>query len=439
LAAGIVVATVALVVIAIVAGLAIPHDDADEVATTLSFLVPIFAFSFVGALIARRRPENLVGWLMATIGLLFAVVVASTIVSVWALRTGTLPKDLAEWISVPSSAWVPALGLLGIQLPLRLPDGDLPSPRWRWFSRATLVLIAVAWVGMTVVPGEVQGEAGTTNPVGSEVLQWLTVAFALVALSFIGGVGALIVRYRRSDAHDRVQLRWVAFGGALFLAVYIVTLFFNQDVFDEDSVGGTVVTVISQVALAALPVSIGYAVLRHRLYDIDTVVNRTLVYGALTATLAVVYLGTVLLWQLVLSPSSDLAVAASTLAVAALFRPARSRIQEAVDRRFYRRRYDAARTLEGFGSRLRDEVDLEAVGRALKGVVAESMQPAHVTLWLRLDPPSPTAFPRRNAVATRHRLTREGSPSLRSPSAPGSASGAEMLASPDGSRLRERP
>jgi hypothetical protein len=203
-----------------------------------------------------------------------------------------------------------------------------------------------------------------------------------VILSFVGGVAALIARYRRAGSHDRVQLRWVAFGGAVFLAVYVVTLPLNSIV-GEQTTAGTAITAVAQVAFAALPISIGYAVLRYRLYDIDTVVNRALVYAALTAALAGAYLGSVLLLQLVLSPSSDLAVAASTLAVAALFRPARARIQQAVDRRFYRRKYDAVRTVEAFSGRLRDEVDLETLNSELSSVVRDTLQPAHVSVWLR--------------------------------------------------------
>jgi hypothetical protein len=277
------------------------------------------------------------------------------------------------------------LSLIGTQLPLRLPDGNLPSPRWRWYSRVTLVLIAVSLVGMSVQPERVEGVAGTANPLGSESLKGLAFAFFFVILSFIGGIAALIARYKRASAQDRIRLRWVAMGGAVFLAVYLVTVPLN-DLFGEHSTAGEAVTFVSQAAFTALPVSIGYAVLRHRLYDIDLVINRTLVYGALTATLVVAYLGAVLVLQLALRPltsDSNLAIAGSTLAVAALFRPARARIQAGVDRRFFRRRYDARQTLEQFSVRLRDQLELGALDAELRGVVAETMQPAHVSLWLR--------------------------------------------------------
>jgi hypothetical protein len=217
------------------------------------------------------------------------------------------------------------------------------------------------------------------------VLSSLTAAILLLIACFVVGIAALVVRYRRSGAHDRVQLRWIALGGAVFLAVYLVTLPMNSWGGEHSALGATI-TAVSQLAFAALPVSIGYAILKHRLYDIDTVVNRALVYGALTATLAGAYLGSVLLLQLVLSGvtgGSGLAVAASTLAAAALFRPARTRIQEGVDRRFYRRKYDARRTVESFAARLRDEVDLAALSSDLSSVVRDTLQPAHVSLWLR--------------------------------------------------------
>jgi hypothetical protein len=381
-----VVATALLVAIGFVAGFATPGRPASDFVQGFSFVVPTLAFSLVGSVIARRRPENPIGWLLATIGLLWSVVIAASFASTWALKTGSIPKTAGEWIDIAAVAWVPALGLIGTQLPLRLPDGQLPSRRWRWFSRITLGLIALAMVGLATAPGKVEGVSGTANPVGSHVLGSLQGAILLLVASFIGGLSALVVRYRRSRSHDRVQLRWIAFGGAVFLAVYLFTLPLNDFGSEDHSALGVTITAISQASFAALPISIGYAMLRHRLYDIDTVVNRTLVYGALTATLAGTYVGTVLLLQLVLNGAtgnSGLAVAASTLAVAALFRPARARIQRAVDRRFFRRKFDAQRTLESFAGQLRDQVELGALEAELRGVVAETMQPAHVSLWLR--------------------------------------------------------
>jgi hypothetical protein len=373
-----------LLVGGVVAAIAATRRFADDESgwSLVAFIFPVSAFSAVGGAIALRRPQNLIGWMLATIGLLFAIVVASAGTSVWALSTGALPKDVGEWLDAPTACWVLGLGLIGTQLPLRVPDGRLPSPRWRWFSRISIALIAVSFVGMATQTGRVENAPGTSAPLGSGVLAQLGGAFLLVIICFLGALVGLVKRYRGADAHDRVQLRWIAFGGAVFLGVYVIALPLASAV-GEESTAGTLLTNLAQAAFAALPIAIGYAVLRHRLYDIDVVINRALVYGALSATLAGTYVGSVLLLQLVLSPSSDLAIAASTLAVAALFRPARGRIQALVDRRFYRRRYDAQRTLESFATRLRDEVALDALSAELRGVVAETMQPKHVSLWVR--------------------------------------------------------
>jgi hypothetical protein len=382
LAVGLAAVTALLVAAGVTAALATGGRQSADAWFFVSFAFTIAAFSLVGCVIALRRPEHVVGWLLAIVGLLFAVVVASSAISVWAVKTGGLPRDVAAWVAVPSVAWVPALGLIGTQLPLRLPDGRLPSPRWRWFSHVTLLLIAAALVGMATSPGDVDDVAGTANPLAWGPLSWLTSAVLLVIASFAGGFGALVVRYRRAGPHARMQLRWVAFGGGVFLSVY-ASAFAVTNIAGEDTTMGQASVFIAALAFAALPISIGYAVLRHRLYDVDIVINRTLVYGALTAMLAAVYLSSVLLLQMLMSPSSDLAVAVSTLAVAALFRPARARIQAAVDRRFYRRRYDARRTVEAFSARLRDVVTVDALGTELRDVVSDVLQPAQVSLWLR--------------------------------------------------------
>ena len=389
LAVGLVVMAAILVVVGVAVVLTAPTQASDEGGAwaAVGFLPTVAAFSVVGGVIALRRPGNPIGWLLASIGLLFAVVLACSSVAVWGLRTGDVPKGVAEWISVASSLWVVALGLIGTQLPLRLPDGRLPSPRWRSFSRASMVLIAVTLVGMTAMPGRVEGEPGSANPLGAAWARPLAAGIFVLIACFVIGIASLFTRYRRSDELDRVQLRWIAFGGGVFLAVYLVTLPLPSVLgLDEQSTGANLITTFSQATFAALPIAIGYAILRHRLYDIDVVINRTLVYGALTATLAVTYLASVLLLQLLLNGAtgdSSLAVAGSTLAVAALFRPARARIQAAVDRRFFRSRYDAGRTIELFGAKLRDQVDLQSLSDELRGVVWETMQPAHLSLWLR--------------------------------------------------------
>ncbi|MBA2514440.1 MAG: hypothetical protein H0V26_08950 [Solirubrobacterales bacterium] len=385
LAVGLAVASAVLVLVGTAAALSTEirlSRSEGSIWALISFVIPIAAFSAVGGVIAVRRPGNPIGWLLAAIGLLFAIVVASAGISVWALETGSLPRAAAEWISVAPNAWVIALGLIGIQLPLRVPDGTLPSPRWRWFSRLSILLIAVSVVGMAVQPGEVEGVPGTANPLGVESLAWLPAVFFGVLLCFVVALVALVLRYLGADSRERVQLRWIAFGGVLFFVVYFVTLLLVEAL-GEGTAAADVLISISQAAFAALPISIGYAMLRHRLYDIDVVINRALVYGGLTLTLGAAYLGLVLVAGLAVGRSSDLAIAGSTLAVAALFRPARSRIQALVDRRFFRRRYDAALTLASFSGRLRDEIDLEHLGDDLRGVVQETVQPAHVSLWLR--------------------------------------------------------
>jgi hypothetical protein len=353
----------------------------DNVAFTLGFVPPVAAFAVVGGLISRRRPRHPVGWLLCLIGALFGLVVACSNASRWALTSRRLPVEIGEWLSVGANAWVVALGLLGTQLPLRLPDGHLISARWQWFSRVTVLLITLATIGMATQPGPVEGVPGTRNPLAADWAAPLASVFLLVIATFLVSFSSLVLRYRRSGAHDRAQLRWVALGGAIFLVVYLAALPFTAG---ESGLSVTA-TVAAQCAFGALPLGIGYAMLRHDLYDIDVVINRALIYVSLTVLLAASYVGGVLLLQVALRPvtrSSDLAVAGSTLAVAALFRPARDRIRGLVDRRFYRSRYDATRTLAEFTAHLRDQLDANALTDDICRVVEDTMQPAHVSLWV---------------------------------------------------------
>src|SRR5215212_10062390 len=300
LAVGLVVVSAALVLLGALAAIASPGATHNATAwDVISFAAPVAAFSIVGGLIATRRPENAIGWLLAAIGLLFATVLACSTVSQWGLETGDIRKPAAEWIGVGANVWVVALGLIGIQLPLRLPDGRLPSPRWRWFSWASIAVMAVTLTGMAAQQGRIEDVPGSANPLGAAWAEPLAGAVFLMIAGFGVGVAGLFIRYRGADELDRVQLRWVAFGGAVFLTVYLATFPLPSALGANNA--GTVAhvnTLVSQSAFAALPIAIGYAILRHRLYDIDVIVNRALVYGGLTAALAAAYLGTVLLLQL---------------------------------------------------------------------------------------------------------------------------------------------
>ena len=234
----------------------------------------------------------------------------------------------------------------------------------------------------TSVPGTVPNPYALPGAAGDLLAALAVPAQVAYAPAALGAMVALVARLRHARGIERQQLKWFAYVGALALFALLLAA---VSLADPERLGDTVGTVgwmaFLMLVLVGLPVAIGTSILRHRLFDIDVVINRTLVYGALTATLGATYIGSVLLLGLTLG-QSNVAIAVSTLAVAALFRPARARIQAGVDRRFYRRRYDAVHTLDAFGARLRDEVDLEAVGSALNAAVGETVQPAHLSLWL---------------------------------------------------------
>jgi MFS family permease len=294
--------------------------------------------------------------------------------------------QLAGWLSQFAwNLWLPAL--IAIALPLLFPDGHPPSRRWRWVAWLGAAGVLVGMIGQGLAPGMMETRPPVANPFGIDGPFAVLAEIGSIAttIAVVGAGAALIVRLRRSRGVERQQLKWFAYVASLIVAgLSLATL----TRLDEDSTWAHIIGPVGWfTALVAagvgVPVATAFAILRHRLYEIDVVIKRTLVYGALTATLGAAYLASVLLLQFVFSPSSDFAIAASTLAVAALFRPARDRIQALVDRRFYRSSYDAARTVESFGARLRDEVSLEALDAELRAVVRETFQPSHVSLWVR--------------------------------------------------------
>ncbi len=355
----------------------------------LSFLILALAFATVGAMVAARVPGNRIGWVFCATGLVTAAGILAYEYANYGLYapSGRLPGTAAAAVFFNAESQIVA-PLLGLSL-LVFPDGSLPSPRWKPVAFALVLAVALMAIGGSLHPGLLDVPFATlSNPVGIPGARTATNAAGMVAwLLVVAGVGlaatSTLVRLRRSHGVERQQLKLVLAVGTV---VALVTTFDMASWIVSPEGSERLRIALIGVSFAAFPVAAGVAILRYHLYDIDVVINRTLVYGSLTATLAGAYLGSVLLLQLALdsvTSGSSLAVAVSTLAVAALFRPARARIQGVVDRRFYRRRYDAARTLESFSARLREQVDLDALGGELRSVVQDTMQPAHVSLWLR--------------------------------------------------------
>jgi hypothetical protein len=342
----------------------------------------------VGAIVASRRPENPVGWLLCLSGVAVGTSSFASQYAIHALlaRPGSLPAGEAlAWIA----AWqLPVMIGLQVSYLLLFPTGRLPSRRWRWTAWLVVAFVLAGVVLSAFSPGAYLGSLGPIrNPLRIEGLTgaYKALLYAGSPLLYGAAVLSLFVRLRRAEGLERQQLKWFAYAAAMF-ALGIVLIVIPLAI-DTPSWFVRAATAVFTAAGTTVPVAIGIAILRYRLYDIDRIINRTLVYGSLTALLAVVYLGGVIssqyAFRTLTGQGSQLAIVASTLAIAALFNPLRKRIQAFVDRRFYRSRYDAARTLEAFSARLRDETDLEALNDDLVGVVAETMQPAHASLWLR--------------------------------------------------------
>jgi hypothetical protein len=368
-----------------------------SIADDLLFSVSFLAFPVVGAMIASRRPQNPIGWICLADGLLWMLTSMIEDYSLYGLAVPASVPFPVGIFALTAWMWVPAVGLLGIYLLLLFPDGRLPNRKWRplaWLCGAEMVLLSVV---VLLTPGPLLGLGGARNPFGLEGLPWVAnaqwVLVPLLPVCILVSALSLVLRYRRSGGEVRQQIKWVAFAASLmslaFLSVVVSSLVLPEEV------APALLQYVTILSVAGVPTAIGFAVLRYRLYDIDVVINRALVYGSLTITLALVYFGGVTTTQTIFrvltsqQEQPQLAVVVSTLAIAALFNPLRRRVQSFIDRRFYRKKYDAAKTLEAFSARLRDETDLERLGEHLTGAVGEAMQPAYISLWLR-----PTAEPK---------------------------------------------
>ena len=337
--------------------------------------VLMIPFGLVGVVVARRQPRNPIGWILLGLAVIFLLSGDGGQYAVMAYRQGYHLPLVRPAVFV-AGFWIWLVVLLPLPV-LLFPDGRLSRP-WRWLLWGYIGLSAIlvstsAWqdiagIGARRIRVDSTGALASKGPSGA--------VGALLAVSFVAFCIASVTRqgvgYRRSTGEYRQQLKWLLSGGAVALAGLVLSL----------TVGGG----FAFAGIVALPVGMGVGILKYRLYEIDRIISRTLVYGSLTVVLGAAYVGLVLGGQAVFSSfagGSNLAVAISTLVVAALFMPVRSRVQRLVERRFYRRRYDAQRTLESFGARLREQVDLETLSSELRGVVRETMQPASVSLWLR--------------------------------------------------------
>jgi hypothetical protein len=347
-------------------------------------------FSTVGAVIVPRMPpENPIGWLFCAIGLLWAVLHFSGQYAIYTLLAapGSLPAgQLASWVY--SWLWVLGLGL-SVFLSLLFPNGRFLSPRWRWFAHRSALLTLVGMVLAAFSPGRiVLGLPGIRNPLGIEGLPNAYVPVQVLMLVLIAVAAAsLLMRWLYARGVERQQTKWFTYTTAVAASGAILKYVISEPL---DLVWlGWVGQALVLIGLAGIPISMGIAITRYRLYEIDLLVNRTLVYGSLTAMLVALYFGGIVMLQrlfvILTGERSTLAVVASTLVIAALFTPLRRRIQGFIDRRFYRRKYDARKTLERFSAQLRNETDLDALSDDLVGVVRETMQPAHVSLWLHPD------------------------------------------------------
>jgi hypothetical protein len=371
-----VAATLILVPVSLWVTLTGPEIPGNTLINRVLFRLSPLTFGPVGLLIATRRRGNRIAWILIALGL----AVAASAVAGDAANAAVGPP--AGFLALANTVGYVMLVALASALVLIYPDGRLPSRRWWPVGAAVALWFGLSAVSLTLGPSIPHGRGSIPNSIGVPgVLGQLAQLFSNVALVLmiplvLGAVAAAIARWRRSVGIERQQLELFVYAASLLFLVLVLSASGLPGPWGE----------ITNLAVLGLPVAIAVAVLRYRLYDIDVLINRTLVYGLTTGGIAAAFFGGIVVLQTLLRPfttGSEIAVAASTLLTVALFQPLRSRVQQAVDRRFYRSRYDAVRTLDAFAEELRDEVDLESVREHLLGAVSQTMSPAHASLWLR--------------------------------------------------------
>ena len=367
-----------------------------EILPDIGFSAALMSFPVVGVIVALRQPRNAIGWVLLGVGFAWQI---SGVLDAYGAWGDAHPGEAPGYeyaLAFSSWAWIPGLGPLGTFLLLLFPDGHLPTPRWRWWARLSGACMALACLGILFGPGPIDGEmANIENPMGLEFLRpvmfLIYIPILAIPICIVGCAVALVRRFRRSRGVQRLQLKWLAAAAAtvasVYLAAMIASIPYNWATGAHVPLWISLLQNGSLLSFMLLPVAVGVAITRHRLYDIDRLINRALVYGAVSASLVAVYvLGVVgvgaALRAVTGSEQGNLAVAGSTLAVAALFGPFRARVQGFIDRRFYRRKYDAALTVEAFSVRLRQETDLSTLSEELRDVVRQTVQPASVEIWI---------------------------------------------------------
>lgn len=366
----------------------------DPIGTIVTFiLIMVFLlFPFMGAVIVGRHPTNVIGWIFCLAGLSFALSNLAGAYTAYALvHPGTLPgRHLTAWID----SWVsiPGTSLTLTLLLLLFPTGRPLTRRWQWVIWLTLVSVVALMAQYAFQPGAFEDYPTIQNPLGLARSASMQTALEVIGsggllLSALLSIAGLITRFRRSHGVERQQMKWFAFAATLLIIVFL------EAILAMAYLGQTMDATQVFVALAwlAMTLATGLAILRYRLYDIDVIINRTIVYGFLTISLGLIYGVSVISLQALLrplAPDSQLAIVGSTIAVAGLFHPARTHVQNAVDRRFYRSKYDGTRTIETFSARLRQDVDLKSLSSELIDVVRNTMEPSHMSLWLRHSNPT---------------------------------------------------
>jgi hypothetical protein len=361
------------------------------IALNIAFL----AFPLVGAVILSRRLTNTVGWLLCLVGVGTTFTSFSASFVSYALVHHLDAQLATRLIDIVGDLVWPTNLVLGVFILYVFPGGRALSRRWSTVCWSLGLLLLVVEVGQAVTPGPLESHNRMLNPLGVPALEGFasfvaTYLYLLLPIFAVLGVVSLVLRYRRADQQSRQQIKWFVYGSVMMVIIVLVGIFIASQITNDLALSNAVGNMSFAVAILALPLGVGIGVLRYRLYDIDILIKRTLVYGSLTAILAGLYFGLVIGAQQLThrltgqqGAQQPVVIVLTTLLIAALFTPLRGWLQRGIDRRFYRSRYDAAKTLATFSASLRSEVDLAQLNNHLLGVVDATMRPAHASLWLR--------------------------------------------------------